>query len=58
MLEVKERGCYNETNFQKIKDLRKDTEETTDRLEEILTVLEGVYIGGSRVKETKELKDI
>ena len=46
MLEVKERGCYNETNFKKIKDLRKDTEETTDRLEEILTVLEGVYIGG------------
>ena len=42
----------------KNKDLRKDTEETTDRLEEILTVLEGVYIGGSRVKETKELKDI
>ena len=39
---MKERGFYDEADLQKIKDLRKDTEETTDRLEQILTYLEGV----------------
>ena len=41
---MKDRGFYDETDFQKIKDLRNDTEETTDRFEEIITYLEGVYI--------------
>ena len=35
MDEVTDRGCYNEADFQKIKDTKK-----TDRFEEILTFLE------------------
>ena len=45
MEEVKEKCFYYEADFQKIEDLRKDTEETTDRLEEIIIYLEGVYMG-------------
>ena len=58
MEKVKKRGFYNEADFQKIKDLRKDKEETTERLEEIITCLEGVYMGrGNRSKELKEIED-
>ena len=56
MEEVKERGYYDEADIQVVKNLRRDTEETTDRLEEIIRYLEGVYIG--REKTNKELKDI
>ena len=58
MEEMKERGFYNVADFQNIKDLRKDTEETTDKLEEIITYMEGVYISkGKRNKEPKEIDD-
>ena len=40
--EVKDRGFYDETEFQKIKHLRRDTEETNDRFKEIITFLENV----------------
>ena len=39
---VKDRGFYDETEFQKIKHLRRDTEETNDRFKEIITFLENV----------------
>ena len=48
---MKNRGFYDEVNFQKIKDLRKDTEETIDRFEEIITFLEDVYTGCSKLKK-------
>ena len=55
---MKERSFYDEADFQKIKTLRKDTEETSDRLEEIITHLEGVYMRkGKRSKELKAIKD-
>ena len=54
--EVKEGGFCDEADFQVIKTLRRYTEETPDRLEDIITFLEGVYMG--RGKNTKELKDI
>ena len=58
MEEVKERGFYDEADLQKIKDLRKDTEEITYRLEGIITYLQGVYMGrGKRSKELKEIED-
>ena len=47
MEEVKEQGFYNEADFLNIKDLNKDTKETTNRLEEMIACLEGVYIGCS-----------
>ena len=43
MEEGKERGFYDEADFQKIKGLRKKhSRKKTDRLEEIITYLEGV----------------
>ena len=55
---VNERGFYDKADFQKIKTLRRDTEETTDRLKDIITYLEGVYIGrGKRNNEIKEIED-
>ena len=55
--EVKDRGFYDETDFQKIKDLRRDTEETTDRFKKIITFLESVYTGKGKKKE-KESEEI
>ena len=55
--EVKDRGFYDETDLQKIKDLRRDTEETTDRFKEIITFLESVYTGKGKKKE-KESEEI
>ena len=40
MKEVKERTDYEEEGFVKIKALRKDIDETTDRCEEFLVILE------------------
>ena len=54
---MKDRGLIDEDDFQKIKDLRRDTEETTNRFEEIITFLEGVYSPKGKKKE-KELEDI
>ena len=49
---VKDRGLYDET------DLRRDTEETTDRCKEIITLLESVYTGKGKKKEKEwEEKD-
>ena len=53
---MKEGGSYHKTDLQKIKGLRKDTEETADKLEEIITYLEDFYMG--RRKRSKELKEI
>ena len=43
--EWKDRGFFDEHDFQKIKDLRRDTEETTTRFKEIITFLDAVYSG-------------
>ena len=53
MKEVKERCFYDEADLQRIKDPRKDTKETIDRLEEIITFLEGVYIGGEKERRAR-----
>ena len=55
---MKNRGFYDEAKFHKIKDLRKGTEETTDRFVEIITIVEGVYTGYSKAKKKKEIKEI
>ena len=54
---MKDRGFFDEEDFQKIKDLRRDTVETTTRFEEIITFLDGVYSPKGKKKE-KELEDI
>ena len=41
-----------------MKGLRKDTEETTDRFVEIITILESVYTGYLKEKKKKEMKEI
>ena len=55
--EVKDKGLFDEDDFQKIKDLRRDTKKTTTRFDEIITFLEGVYSGKGKKKE-KEMEEI
>ena len=49
MEEMKERGLNDEAGIKMVKNLRRDTKETTDRMEEITTMPEG--------RNTKKLKD-
>ena len=53
---MKERGFSDESDIEMFKNLRRDTDETSDRMEEIITIIEGIYIG--KGKKTKELKNI
>ena len=41
MKEVKERGFYDKADIQMVKNLRRDKRETTDRMKEIIKMLEG-----------------
>ena len=52
--EVKDRGYYNKEDFKKIRDLRRDQEDTINRYEEIITFLESVYA----VKGTKQMNEM
>ena len=54
---VIEKGCYNEEDLKNVKDLNKDTEEITDRYEDIITYLDSVY-SAKPAKKKKDMKEV
>ena len=57
MDEIIARTYYDEEDFKKVKDLKKETDEYTDKYEEIITYSESCYAGkpGKKKKEIKEI---
>ena len=55
--EVIDKDHYDEDDFRKVKEIKKDTEAITDKYEEILTYLDSVYSAKPKKME-KELKEV
>ena len=55
--EIIGRTYYDEEDFKKVKDLKMETDEITDKFEKIITYLESCYAGKPGKKENK-IKDI
>ena len=55
--EINGKDFYDPEEIQKVKDVRKDSDEITDSVEEILTALEGIYRGKAQKKELKEFEE-
>ena len=52
-----DRGYYDEDAFKNVKDLKKDTDDITDKYKDIITNLDRVYVS-KLAKKDKEIKEV